>query len=198
MFGHPSGMDGGVWARGRLVDVGGPVRGWVQIDGVDSLGRAVAPGFSGAGVLDDGDWVIGLLVSRDRQRDARVAWMMPTETVAAAFEVVAAAVADLSPPRLPSVTAADVQRLAHLLSELPLMRDERTRQDVVDALRPEVSRAIPRRASVVHDVYSIVVTCRNYPGGLRELMKVVRWFGGESTMVRTIDTLLTEMGMDEE
>jgi hypothetical protein len=42
------------------------------------------------------------------------------------------------------------------------------------------------------------VTCKNYPGGLSELMRVVRGFAGESTLVATIDTLLAEMGMDGE
>jgi hypothetical protein len=92
---------------------------------------------------------------------------------------------------------ADVQRLAVLLADIPVMKADESRERVVGALRPAISGTIPRHAALLMDVYSIVQTCRDYPGGPTELMSVIRGFSGDSVSFRAAFDLLCEMGLDE-
>jgi S1-C subfamily serine protease len=195
-YGHPAGIAGGVWSQGRLLGSGGPWRGWVQFDGLATPGHGVSRGYSGAGVVDDSGCVIGIVVAGDRQQDRKVAWMIPTEIVAHHFPKIAALLAPLVPvPERPAAppAPADLQRLAAAMYQIPVMRDDASRQLVVDAMRPSISGAIARRPSGLLDVYSIVRTALDHPRGLDELMSIIRGFSGESVALTASEMLIHEM-----
>jgi hypothetical protein len=73
-----------------------------------------------------------------------------------------------------------VFQLVDRLLEIPLMRQERGRDQVVDALPFGISVVIPRSPEARFDVHGIVRTCLDYPGGLHRLIAVIRGFVGDS------------------
>jgi len=212
-FGHPSGLDAGAWARARLIGYGGPEPDWVQFDGVPT-GRAITGGFSGAGVVDAAGHVIGMVVAEDRQPDARVAWMIPVEACVDRLPPLAdlkqpspdPAVGPTHPMTVvgPStagrggapVAVADLQRLARAVAEVPVMRDADSRRQIVDALRPAIAGNVPYHAVRAVHVFGILRTCLDYPGGLTELVGVIKTFADESVSVARVDDLIAEMGLD--
>jgi hypothetical protein len=206
-FGYPAGLSGGVWTRGELVGAGGPWRGWVQVDGLGGSGRPVSAGFSGAGVVDDESGsVLGILVASDRQRETRVAWMIPAAVIAEQLPLPGAPTAAGPAPvahqpvahdlvtRRPST--ADLQRLARALAAVPVIANPATRQQVVRGLRPAIANTAPRYPETLVDLYSILQTCLDHPGGLTELMSVIRGFESDSTSANAVGDLIDEMGLD--
>jgi hypothetical protein len=73
-----------------------------------------------------------------------------------------------------------LQRLAQLVSEVPVMADPGSRQQVVDAMHPAISAAIPRRPEALLDSYRIIRTCLEHRGGLTELVSAIRQLAGEN------------------
>jgi hypothetical protein len=67
---------------------------------------------------------------------------------------------------------------------------------VVAALPPEIAAVVPRHSTTLIDVYGIIRTCLDYPGGLTELISTLRAFSGTSTSMAMIDQLMTEMRLD--
>jgi hypothetical protein len=80
----------------------------------------------------------------------------------------------------------------HLL-DLPLMTTERGRDQVVNALRDDISRMIPRQPEARLDTYCIVRTCIDHPGGLEELIATLRSFVGGSVTVEQIERVVTHL-----
>lgn len=198
-FGHPTGLPGGVWTRAELVDYGGPSPGWLQFDGLDGSGRPVSAGFSGAGVVDESGDVIGMVVAADRMGGAKVAWMIPTEVLVDRLPALAALLTATGVDALSDTRAvgwADVQRLAQAISAVPVMSDESSRRHVVSSLRPAIAGAIPRHSALLMDVYGIVRTCLEHPGGLTELVAVIRGFAADSVSLARVDDLVRDMGLD--
>lgn len=81
--------------------------------------------------------------------------------------------------------------LVEYLLDLPLMTTERGRDQVVNALRDDISRMIPRQAEARLDTYCIVQTCIDHPAGLEELIMVIRRFVGSSVTVDQVERLVT-------
>ena len=208
-FGHPPGQPGGVWTTAQLVGTGG-APGWMQFDGLGPAGRPVASGFSGAGVVDGSGAVVGIVVAADRMPGTRVAWMIPTEVILAhlpALRPASAAAATRPPATRPPATPpaatppaaippADLQRLARALAAIPLIADPGSRAQVIAALPAEIAAAVPRHNTLLVDVYGIIRTCLDYPGGLAALVSIIRSFAGNSVAVAHVDELLTELGLD--
>jgi WD40 repeat protein len=97
LFGFPRGYDQGVWVAGVLRARQGT--GWVQMEATDT-GYAVEPGFSGAAVWDDDlAGVVGMAVAADARRDLRASYLLPTDTLAAAWPPVAERAVPPSPYR---------------------------------------------------------------------------------------------------
>lgn len=198
-YGHPAGLDGGAWTTAELVGYGGPWPGWLQFDGLDTRGRPVSAGFSGAGVIDESGDVIGMVVASDRTPGAKVAWMIPTDVLGEWLPPIAALLPGTrvdAASELRLVGWADAQRLARAISAVPVMGDEASRQQVVSSLRPAIAGAIPRHSTLLIDVYGIVRTCLDHPGGLTELMSVLRVFAADSVSLARVDELIGEMGLD--
>ncbi len=82
VLGYPDDPPYGVWAEARLRGRNGPR--WVQLDALAVTGQRIERGFSGAGVVDSGSGdVVGIVVTELTNPVAKVAWMLPTETIAA-------------------------------------------------------------------------------------------------------------------
>lgn len=81
VLGYPNDPPYGVWAEARLRGRNGPR--WVQLDALGVTGQRIAKGFSGAGVVDSGSGdVLGIIVTELTDPAAKVAWMLPVETIA--------------------------------------------------------------------------------------------------------------------
>lgn len=80
VYGHPDGLDDGVWTRTSIGGVGGPRGEWLQLDAAHFAGRSVTRGFSGAGAVDEGSGhILGIVVAHDGADSARVAWAIRME-----------------------------------------------------------------------------------------------------------------------
>ncbi|MGI8329933.1 effector-associated domain 2-containing protein [Actinomadura scrupuli] len=90
--------------------------------------------------------------------------------------------------------------LVDSLLEVSMMASERGREQVVGALRMEIAGMIPRHSQARPDLFSIVRTCLDYPGGLQELLTTIKRFAGDSLPVyrleQTIARILPPAGAD--
>jgi hypothetical protein len=85
VLGYPEDPPYGVWAEARLRGRSGAR--WVQLDALAVTGQRIGKGFSGAGVVDSGSGdVVGIVVTELTNPVAKVAWMLPTETIAALWK----------------------------------------------------------------------------------------------------------------
>lgn len=64
------------------------------------------------------------------------------------------------------------------------------RNDVLAQIRSDVAGAVPRRADTRSDVMNIVRTSANYPGGLEELLRHVRYYEAGSASWRVVEKLI--------
>ncbi len=81
VLGYPDNLPFGVWADARSRGRNGPR--WVQLDAVAVTGQRIEGGFSGAGVVDSGSGdVVGIVVTELTNPVAKVAWMLPMDTIA--------------------------------------------------------------------------------------------------------------------
>jgi hypothetical protein len=81
----------------------------------------------------------------------------------------------------------DIFRVVDSALEIPLLRSEQGRQQIVGVLSAELASAIPRRSDARSDTYAIVRTCLDYPGGLQELLIVIRGFVGGSLAMHELE-----------
>ncbi len=81
-FGHPRGLDDGVWTRLTLAGPAGPGGEWLQMNARSVVDQRVRAGFSGAGVVDDPTGaVLGIVVGEYTDDTASLSWMIPVETI---------------------------------------------------------------------------------------------------------------------
>ncbi len=66
------------------------------------------------------------------------------------------------------------------------------RNSVVLNLRDDIRGSISRDSALRIDVLNIVSACDRYPGGLEELVELVRFLEGDSFAVRGLESLLDE------
>ena len=76
------------------------------------------------------------------------------------------------------------------------MRDAESRRQVVDALRPAIAGNVPHHPTRTIHVFGMLRTCLDYPGGLTELMSVVRGFSADSASLARVEDLIAGMGLD--
>ena len=86
VFGCPSGVSFGVWATGVLSEQN--AKQWFQLEDTKETGYVIEAGFSGSPVWDEQlQGVVGMVVAADRLREtARVAFMIPTQTLVKAWQ----------------------------------------------------------------------------------------------------------------
>lgn len=83
--------------------------------------------------------------------------------------------------------------IVDLLMGIPLLTTAEGREDVAAALRPEIAMRIPRRSRAQHDVFSVVRTCLEFPGGLEELLAVVRELAGDTAQTMALEETIAEL-----
>ncbi|TDC67529.1 hypothetical protein E1200_14650 [Actinomadura sp. GC306] len=99
--------------------------------------------------------------------------------------------------------AADVSpvslfRIVDALLDIGPLRAERGRDQLVGALSADIAGAVPRKAEARLDLYAIVRTCLDYPGGLQDFLQTVRGFVGESMAVRRLEQTIARALLQEE
>jgi hypothetical protein len=97
------------------------------------------------------------------------------------------------PPLGPSdVPLPALFRVVDGLLEIPRLRAERGRDQVVGALSAEIAGAVPRSAEARADLFAIVQTCLDYSGGLQQLLQAIQGFVGESMAVRRLERTIAQ------
>ncbi|MDQ0778622.1 hypothetical protein QF026_007088 [Streptomyces aurantiacus] len=198
VYGYPSGIPDGVWARGQLVGAGGAHPAWRQIDGLDPVGAPVTRGFSGAGVWDlRRGLVVGVLAavlaprSTDTGAATRVAWMIPLDVL----EGTRFAITAPAPPRAaPQPAHIDGPLPARVLWALVdrLLAIDSFRIDaghqLLLQLPPEIVSGIARQNNPRIQLYQIVRRCGEFEQGPAALVTTVQWIEGDTTAVKNFVT----------
>ena len=91
---------------------------------------------------------------------------------------------------VPDVSLNEQFEIVEQLLELPFMGTERGRDQVVGALRGDISRMIHRHSAARLDTYSIVRTCLDHPGGIQELLTTIHRFAGDATPLQRIERIV--------
>lgn len=94
--------------------------------------------------------------------------------------------------------AAELDRMARFevvdrMLDVAIMAREQGRDEVVRALRREIAGAVPRHPEARLDCYSIISTCLDYPGGMRELLDVLRGFAGGSMSMHRLEQAIAQV-----
>jgi effector-associated domain 2 (EAD2)-containing protein len=95
------------------------------------------------------------------------------------------------PSELDQVTAdrfgrTGLQEIVERLMDIPPLAPPEGRQALVNLLRAEIAIRIPRRTQAHLDLQSILLTCLEFPGGLRELLEAVRTVAGDTLALRRL------------
>ncbi|WP_141582123.1 hypothetical protein [Actinomadura sp. WMMA1423] len=77
--------------------------------------------------------------------------------------------------------------LVDRMLEVPVLASPQGRDQVVSALRRDVAAAVTRQAGARMDCFAILTTCLDYPGGLKELVDVVKGLAGDSLSVHRLE-----------
>jgi hypothetical protein len=96
------------------------------------------------------------------------------------------------PEMVEELPPASMFRIVDELLKIPRLRAERGRDQVVGALSLEIAGAVPRSGEARADLYAIVQTCLDYPGGLRQFLQAVKGFVGESLAVRRLEQAIAQ------
>ncbi|MFB4297721.1 hypothetical protein [Actinomadura sp. NTSP31] len=91
------------------------------------------------------------------------------------------------PPPPVEVPVPMLFRMVDDLMDIPQMRNERGREQLVGALPAVIAGVIPRAPEARGDLFAILRTCLDYPGGLQQFLQAVRGFVGESMAVRRLE-----------
>ena len=83
--------------------------------------------------------------------------------------------------------------LVNALLECATVRDRATRDAEVNDLRPNLRDSIPRSPVDRVDVSNIVTRCLDYPGGITELIEIVRFYEGDSLGMRQVDEVMQRL-----
>jgi hypothetical protein len=119
--------------------------------------------------------VIGIVVAEDPTAAAAHAWMLPVEAVIEAFP---ALIGQLAEPR--PLRRGWLFDLLDTLLAVPAVADERSRDQIVRLLRPDIGTTISRRSNARLDTWAVLQTCLSFQDGLAELVDAIRAVEGES------------------
>jgi hypothetical protein len=203
-FGHPDGYAVGRWARAIISGTAGPTGEWVQLNDPSPTGPTISPGFSGAGVIEDGTGsVVGILVGVDTQASARGAWMISVE---AAYELLpplrglaVASAADNVVTEHSSTDLAHVDFERHLtetLLRLDRMGSRQHRDRLVWAIERALNRPLraPRHDEPRDDIVAVVWACLDHPDGdaLLYLVQAARTLHGDTAEIRELARIASQ------
>jgi hypothetical protein len=193
LYRHSPGVDRGGWVPARLA---GPSRAEaerVRLEGADVTDFRLELSFSGTGVTDAATAeVIGMVVAEDRVSSSKVAWMVPVEAVAGYWPRIAEL---LGPSRAEAAALRSnaVMEFVNAVSDLPSMRGQHGRDQVVNLLRWQIASAIPRHPERRFDVLGIVRTCLDYTAGLTDLVAILHSLEGDASAMRRVEAAVAAL-----
>ncbi len=102
-------------------------------------------------------------------------------------------------PKERSLSVPELDALCNAFLRLPGMRERSTRDLYVDELNSQLANTLspPRHLDPHHDVWSLLRSCQDYPGGIRGLATVVRSFYRDSRPMIELDDLIDCLFPDE-
>ncbi|TYK52873.1 hypothetical protein FXF68_03735 [Actinomadura decatromicini] len=103
-------------------------------------------------------------------------------------------VATTSPPLAgePAPDRPTIFTLVDRMLDVPLLGSAQGRERVVGALRRDIAGAVSRQAEARLDCFAILMTCLDYPGGLKELVDVTKGLAGESLSVHRLEQAIAQ------
>lgn len=93
-----------------------------------------------------------------------------------------------------ALSEQDLRDLTELMLALPSMRDQDTRDAVLERMPRRITNAIRRNARAKVDVANIVLTASNYDQGFPLLLEAVRFYDDGTTQLRALETFLRRVG----
>jgi hypothetical protein len=192
-YGHPDGTTAGGYLRGFPRGSAGGQAVRVQLDdGRD--GWPVASGFLGAGVAtaDEVGEAVGIVVPAGGAHATSGA-MLPMEAVLSYWPPLGRLI-DAAASRRPDGGRRSVAMwlLPHFAA-VPALTDAHSRELIVAELRPDIRRSADRHVQANFDILGILQACLRFPGGLAELVDVVRVFEHGSAEMAELDTAMREL-----
>jgi hypothetical protein len=189
VHGHPEGLHEGSWTETRIIEsIGRGER--VQLDNAPG---AIAPGYSGGGVLDvAAGRVVGIVASTFRRDDRVTAFMIPMEVVAGYWPRLATWLEE-SGPAEDLVDEAGLRQITELLGERRSMQTADGLSWVADRLSDDVRDRLRAPRPTMAD---LVRACR-IPSELRILTDLVHYRDGATAGRGPIDDLLTRYGVTD-
>lgn len=97
------------------------------------------------------------------------------------------------PKPWPRLTPRQCDALSALLLQCHVLRDERTRSDVLSRLPDEMSIRMENRNTPHLFATAVVTKSNEFPGGLREMIEAVRHFEGPTSAMKAIDVWCKEL-----
>jgi vWA-MoxR associated protein C-terminal domain/vWA-MoxR associated protein middle region 0/Trypsin-like peptidase domain/Effector-associated domain 2 len=200
VYGHPAVLPEGWWSVGELIGAGGQSSEWVQLQ-VDPGGRPIAPGYSGAGVMDEETGaVIGCIVTvlggPEQAALSGTAWMIPLETVAYYWPPLAASLEDdAGPPGEADEYGPEEQQLAMSMVMVELLRDRRSRDLCLSQLSRQLRLRLPARRYLgdYEEVRALAGACLTMPGLMAELLEILEQAMGRAPELTRLAALASQL-----
>ncbi|TDC50261.1 hypothetical protein E1281_22140 [Actinomadura sp. KC345] len=149
----------------------------------------------GRGLVDPGDYYRVEVQVKETSDDAWV--MVPGGRPVRPAEVPAVPEGDARragalPPMAADVPMPMLFRMVDDMLRIPSLRDEGGRNRLVRALSPAIAGAVPRSGEARADLFGVLQTCLDYPGGLQQLLQAVQGFVGESMAVSRLEQTIAQ------
>jgi hypothetical protein len=184
----------------------GPVdanTGWRQLDRVSAATAGIDRGFSGSGVYASDGAVVGMVLARASVGQQLVAWMLPVGQWPALLPPTLLPPGLLRPvarstprPATAPLSFAEKMALARLLEEIPVLRHPDSRQLVIQALPPHISRMVNPFGPLGLDMFGLIRTGLEYEDGIAALYRVLLLTeGAESRPLRVFRDLAESLGL---
>jgi hypothetical protein len=183
VFGHPEGLDEGLWTETRIVDSVGER---IQLtSSSNGLPERIEPGYSGGGVIEAASGrVVGIVVTSFLSADRIVAFMIPMEAVAGYWQSVASMMD--GPHADDLLTDAALGELALVFGSVRELAAEKNRIWIAERL-PEEARI--RLTGPSPSVRGLVQACRRR-AEMRALADLVRYRDTEALVTGTLEDRL--------
>lgn len=80
---------------------------------------------------------------------------------------------------------------------VPVMGNYTSRMTIIDSLPQVIRDNIQRDATARLDVRNTIRTCKNYAGGLHELLEAIRMIEGDSLAMRNLDAVVQQLRSED-
>ncbi|MEU6665727.1 trypsin-like peptidase domain-containing protein [Streptomyces sp. NPDC046727] len=191
IFGQGADGTPGLWVAARLSGAGGLSPDWIQLDSAGATHARVRGGYSGAGVVDVGGDVIGIVVAGLRRTGSDTAWMIPVEAAVRYCPLLTDAVSlSEDGSASPLWPREALRELVTALVRIPSMRDPQRRDSVLRDTGDDIADLAERSPVLLEDVRGITELCLQYADGIDRLAAALRWYERGSLPMRDFDRTL--------